>query len=188
MAAILAGPMLRGDAIVLLAGEDGLGRLAMAQRLIAEAAAPVIVITGGIDGDPRWHGAGRLRDTLIGNGVSPDRIIVDAEAKNTREQAVNVVAIAKEKGWGRILLCASPYHITRAYLTFLRAIQEAKLTDKLHVLSVPCSQLPWSQSPPGLKTTRLELLEDEAAKMELYGNHVAHYTTGLKYLQSWEGR
>ena len=58
---------------------------------------------------------------------------------NTRDEAVRFAALAKQKGWKRVLLVTSPTHTRRATLMFRRAAQESK--QKLQVLPVQAMEL-----------------------------------------------
>lgn len=184
------GPILQGDAVVVLCGEDADPRLAVATQLLVTGAAPTIVLSGGKHDPPRWHGAGALALVLLGRGVAHDRIRVEAESMNTRDQAVNVVALAGAEGWGRLLMVASPYHQYRAYLTFLQALREAGQAEAIHLIMIAAGQTPWLQPPAGMDDTRLDLLTTEFAKIDEYAvnGHVASYADGLAYLKFWEGK
>jgi uncharacterized SAM-binding protein YcdF (DUF218 family) len=186
-AALFTGPLLRGDAVVLLTG-DGETRVATAAELFRQNAAPLILVTGGLHEPPYALDAKTTAGKLMALGVAPRAIEADMTAMNTREQAVHTVAQAVERGWGRLLLVASPYHAPRAFLTFLRALQEAGVTDTVHLLVVPTSEQPWFKRPEGRDETRLALLADEFEKVERYADHVATWDDGLAYLEAWESR
>lgn len=181
-------PLLAGDAIVVLCGEDGEARAEVVPELLSRNAAQHVVLTGGKDEPPRWHGADRFYRKLIGRGVSPSAIIRDTAAQNTREQAVNVVKLALDKGWRRLLLVASPYHAPRAFLTFLHALIEAKQDHHIHLVNVPAIAMSWFRPPNGMTETRADLFADELRKIDEYASHVATYEQGLAYLTHWDGR
>jgi uncharacterized SAM-binding protein YcdF (DUF218 family) len=181
------GPLLESDAVVVLCGEDAEPRLTMAAHLLASRGSPIVVLTGGKDEPPRWTGAERAFPVLMGHGIAHDRIRVDKDAMNTREQAVNVVAMAKAEEWRRILLVASAYHSYRALLTFVKALQEAGATDDVQIVSAPVSHTPWGKAPNGMTETRLDLLAGEFEKIEEYAD-VASYEDGITYLLAWEGK
>jgi uncharacterized SAM-binding protein YcdF (DUF218 family) len=185
--AVLAnGPLLLPDAVVLLAGEDALPRMDTAAYLLKNGAGAVLLVTGGRHDGKRWWGAERLTPKLIGKGVSHRKIEIDNEAQNTREQAVNAVALAVEKGWKRLMVVASSYHLPRAYLTFLQALRERDLDRVVHLVPVPASHTPWFSAPDAMEESRVELLATEYAKIDQYAEHVASYEDGLAYLQWWE--
>lgn len=187
MAVLDHGPLIRADAIVVLCGEDADGRMAVALQLLKSAAAPRIVLSGGLDDPPRLQGASRVRAALIDAGVHPDRLIVEPDALHTRDQAVNVVRLAMTEGWTRLLLVASPYHQYRAFLTFLKVLQEMDAEERIRLVPAPAT-LSWWGCPPGTDATRLDLLASEVEKITRYAEHVASFSDGLAYLKRWEGQ
>jgi hypothetical protein len=185
-AVLFNGPLVRGDAIVLLAGEDADARLEVTYQIFKQRAANTIVVTGGLQ-DESKKSADTLRHSLIGKGVSPHVIVVDDEAKNTREQAVNVIDLAVRNDWKRLLLVASAYHCPRSYLTFLKRLKELDLEERIHISIVPASQSKWFGCPEGMNEERLDLLAREYAKIDTYEEHVARTDEGIDYLRYWEG-
>lgn len=189
-AVLASGPLLQSDAIILLAGEDAEARAKTAAELFRQGAAPVIVVTGGVNNPPRQVHAESVAAMLLGLGVAPDRILLEPTAQHTREQAVATAAMAKAAPWKRIILVASPYHMPRAFLTFLRALEESELTETVRIVPCPTSHVAWFEAPPGVGMVRLGLLADEFAKCEDYATkgHVATWRNGLAYLEHWEWR
>jgi uncharacterized SAM-binding protein YcdF (DUF218 family) len=182
-------PILRADAVVILCGQDGEERTKFGVGQFATGVAPYLVLSGGLHDPPRVWGAKELAAKAMGMGVSPANIVVESESQNTREQAVNVLAMCEERNWKRLLLVASPYHVPRAYLTFLAVLLEQGKSDDIHLLPVPASHLNWHEPPKGMEQTRAELLDVEFLKIAAYKpEHVASYADGLVYMASWEGR
>ena len=60
---------------------------------------------------------------------------------NTRQQAVEVIRMAAEKGWKKLALVASHDHQYRAYLTFLREVLDTKCGIVLY--NTPVRNLNW---------------------------------------------
>ncbi len=174
------------DAIVLLAG-DGEGRVDMAVRMMLAGAGQTLVITGGLDNPPYSLTARTLRAKAMGAGGAPSKIVVDGTARNTREQAVNVLRLAHARGWRRLTIVASPDHAARAHLTFIRALDDNNAADVVLVVPV-VSWLKWSEVPAGRDVARLELFTDELGKVEQYAEHVATWERGVEYLMAWEAR
>ena len=189
LALLLTGPLLRADAIIVPSG-DGVSRLTVAFELFRQNAAPWILLTGGYGNPPFSITAEGMVPSLMALGVSIDRIMAENKSQNTWEQAVNVTAIAVEQKWKRLLLVASPFHTARAFLTFLKAIQDAGKEDEIRLVSVPASHLSWWDKPEGKDETRLDLLAEEYGKIEVgqEKGHCADYRSALAYLRSWEGR
>ena len=187
------------DAVVLLAGEDAIPRLhkavgrfaelkrwAMMHPKFAARYKPMMVITGGKHDEPRWWGAEKLAPKMMGQGVAFDRILIENEAMNTREQADNIIDLAIDKDWTRLMLVGSPYHMPRAFLTFLKVLLERKLDDDIELLPDITDQVPWFSPPEGMETSRVKLMDEELAKIAEYKDHVATYRQGLAYVEYWE--
>jgi uncharacterized SAM-binding protein YcdF (DUF218 family) len=188
LACLFSGPLLKSDAVVVLCGQDGIERAKVGVQLFRQQEPPpFLVLSGGVDNE-KCEGAKTCHPFVMGQGVSPSRIILETESTNTREQAVNVVGMAIERSWRRLLLVASPYHVPRVFLTFLKALQEVDKDEEVQLVAVPASHLPWWKSPKGEKRTRLELLSGEAGKIAMYPQHIASYSKGLDHLRLWEGR
>ena len=183
LAACYTGPLLRADAIIVLAGEDAAERGNAAAELFRQDAAPVIVCTGGLHDPPRRVDGAHLAGSLMARGIAPDRIIVEPSTMDTHQQAVTEVERAELNEWRTLLLIASAYHLPRALLTFIKAIGERPI----RVIPVPAAQLPWWASPPGMSETRIHLLTSDLAKVDQYAEHCATFAEGLAYLKRWDG-
>ncbi len=186
LACLYGGPLLTADAIVLLAGEDSQPRADVAFGLFTRGAAPGILVTGRATTDGPHTSADDAATMLMAHGCAPDRITVDRQAEHTRGQALRLITAARAGDWRRILLVASAYHLPRAFLTVVKALDEAALT--LHVVPVAASQAPWFGCPAGMTETRLERLATDLAKCATYGDHVASWSEGLDHLRHWEGK
>lgn len=188
LAALYTGPLLRGDCIVVLAGEDGEARAQTAAELFRQGAAPGLFVTGGLHTPPRRTGAEALAGVLLGAGIAPDRIITDTTAMHTGDQAKAAIDLAMDRGWKQLLLVASPYHLPRAFLTFVYRLHVAMQHDTIRIVPVPASNVRWFEAPEGLETERWELLDIELDKCHAYVNDVATFAAGLDYLRAWEAR
>ena len=182
---LLAAPLERADALVVLCGEDADARAECALEIVRMGGAPVVVLSGGVDHPPSHVGARRLATKMIDAGVAHDRILLEEASQHTHEQAVAVVAMAAREGWSSLMLIASAYHLPRAYLTFLVVVQETGRTD-LQLCIATALQASWFHPPLGVDATRLDLLASEYAKITAYGPHVASYREGLAELRRWE--
>lgn len=181
------GPLLAGDAIVVLCGEDAEARVRTGYGLLQQGAAPRLLLSGGRSEPPAILGAHAMAAKLVGMGLAPDRVLLETESQHTAEQAANVLRLATGEEWGRLLLVASAYHLPRAFLTFVRALARASLTDRIHLLPV-AAYAPWGQCPPGRDRTRRELARVDWCKVATYGDDVATVEEGLAYLERWEGK
>lgn len=187
MAVLAYGPLFKADAIVVLMGEDAEPRLEAATELFRGGGAPVIVVTGARDGEPRHMGAERGARRLLTLGVAPDRILVEPTAMNTVGQAHEVIEMAVLNEWKSLILVASAYHMPRAFLTFLRELRSRAIESGLQIIAM-ASKGSWSGSPKGMRLSRLDLLQSEYDKILKYRElgHVATFKEGLSYLRQWE--
>lgn len=117
----------QADAIILLEG-DGFNRYRHAARLYNQGIATKIVFSGGIvDYDYGSYPFKDIEPLLLNEGVAVKDIIHENISLNTREQAVQIIKLADERKWKRLILVASPEHQYRAYLTFLKEILRTKM-------------------------------------------------------------
>jgi uncharacterized SAM-binding protein YcdF (DUF218 family) len=180
LATLAYRPASSADTIVCLAGEEGESRALAAASLFKMGLGQGILVTGGRHEPPTHIGAKLLTTLILGHGIAHDRVITDEKPQHTREQAVAVVAQAVEKGWKRLTLVASDFHMPRAALSFIRALNEAGCAREVCI--VPAAVLGTGRF--------LERLTAELAKVDEYCalGHVASYTEGLEYLCHWESR
>ena len=122
------------DAIVLLGGivrqplrprvtvdlGDPVDRILQALRLYRARKAPAIVIAGG---NLPWETAAvpeaeLIAELLVEFGVPRSALVLETESRNTRENAVNTVAVFHSHGWRKGLLVTSGVHMPRALAAF----------------------------------------------------------------------
>jgi len=185
LAVLYTGPILHADAIVVFSG-DGKVRLDTAVQALKQGAAYYVVVSGGVDNPPHSLHADEAARYLVSSGLQPSRIVKDAESMNTRDQAVWLAKECQARGWKRVLLVASHYHMPRAFLTCVKAMADERVED-VHVVPLP-AYAPWWERPEGMSVSRVDLLDSEAAKIREYGarGDVASYADGLAYLRLWE--
>jgi uncharacterized SAM-binding protein YcdF (DUF218 family) len=181
-------PVRHADAIVVLCGEDGRPRMEVGVQFYRANVAPTIVLSGGLDEPPRLMGARTLYPMLLGHGITAEAILVEDQSRNTHEQAVYVIDLAREHGWWTLVVIASPGHAYRAFLTFLRELQRTGLADRIRLVVAQASQVPWWGAPDGMTTRRIDLLDSEFQRIGAYGDHVASFEDALAYLEHWESR
>lgn len=188
LALVYNGPLMTADAIVVLAGEDAKPRADVAAGLFLREAAKEMLVTGLPETLEHRESAADVSVRILAHGCAPDRITVDNRSENTRQQAERVVAEAKGRGWRRILLVASIYHIPRALLTFVQAMADAGL-DTLHIVPVPAYAASVGV-PEHMRDDRMALLAREMEKCDEYAakGDCASYEAGIAYLRQWEGK
>jgi uncharacterized SAM-binding protein YcdF (DUF218 family) len=81
---------------------------------------PWVIVTGGIAdaGRQRAREADVLAVLLEEHGVPADRIVKELASNTTHTQAINVAALAKSRGFGRLIIVTSPAHLRRAVPSF----------------------------------------------------------------------
>jgi uncharacterized SAM-binding protein YcdF (DUF218 family) len=188
LAMVYTAMPLTSDAIVVLCGEDAAARLATGVEWLRQGAAPRIVLSGGVHAPPRVLSAESLASELLAMGVAPDRVIVETTSTNTRDQAVNVMAMAKENGWRRVIVVASPYHLPRAFLTFLAAVPRIRNVPQVQIVPLAAAVPRWCAPPPGGFENRSELYAQELKKIEQHQStgDCATYMQALRYITTLE--
>jgi uncharacterized SAM-binding protein YcdF (DUF218 family) len=119
------------DAVVLLGGvtddrvmaateqpayNDNVERLVMTHRLLADGRATVAIVSGA-PSDPSLARVGEARalvDQMRAWGIAEDRLIVEDRARNTRENAVFSAEIIRARGYRKVLIVTSAFHMKRA--------------------------------------------------------------------------
>jgi len=101
----------------ILAGEDLL-RAGRARRLMISGGSGLIMQTGESEAIilERW---------LRAKGFPAHLLVIEASSRNTGENAVESAKIIKEKGWKRVILVTSAFHMPRSMLCFRKAGVEA---------------------------------------------------------------
>lgn len=171
------------DAAILLEG-DGFFRFRKAIELYQRGFVKKIVFSGNIvDKDYGSFPFEEIAPKIISKGVAEEDLIHENKSLNTREQAVEVVKIAIEKGWKKLALVASHEHQYRAYLTFLREVLDTK--SGIILYNTPVRNLAWFiDSGWGM---RFDRLQSEFERIEKYSEmgHLATADEVIEY-QKWK--
>lgn len=171
------------DAIILLEG-DGFDRFRKAVSLYQQQKAPKIVFSGNItDYDYGSFPFEEVLPRMLKAGVPEIDIIHEDQSLNTREQAVEVIRMAMQRGWKKLILVASHEHQYRAYLTFLREVLDTRSGITLY--NAPARNLNWFEDKGW--GTRFERLEAEILRIEKYSEmgHLANAQEVIDY-QQWK--
>lgn len=171
------------DAIILLEG-DGFNRYQKAADLYKAKYSKRIVFSGG--SSDLNYGSFPFDEVcpfLLREGIPKSDIIHEGNSKNTWQQAYEVVKLAVNNNWSKIILVASNYHQYRAYLTFLKANQE--LNGNLIIYNEPVRNLSWFNEMKW--GNRFKLLEQEFIKIEEYSKlgHLCNFEEAINY-QRWK--
>jgi uncharacterized SAM-binding protein YcdF (DUF218 family) len=128
-------PDLTYDVVILLGGidndkvagtwgerayNDNNERLLETFDLLRIGKARNAIVSGGVPGADRqeMNEATVLVDQLVAWGISKDRLVVEGQARNTHENATLSAAIVRARGWTRVLVVTSAFHMPRAYGCF----------------------------------------------------------------------
>lgn len=122
------------DVVVLLAGfveerptaergvpayTDAVERLTVTFDLLRTGRARHAILTGGPpDRAAKVVESRVLADQLVAWGIARDRLVVDPTALNTRDNAVESARIARERGFERVLVVTSAFHMARSAACF----------------------------------------------------------------------
>lgn len=100
--------------------EDMLTRIVCLLRVYRKLDLPVLVAGGAPPefATPEAVVVGRFLREL---GIPAERVLLEDQSRDTLENAVNVAAICKERGFRKPLVVTSAYHARRARLAFARA-------------------------------------------------------------------
>lgn len=102
----------RADAVVVLDGDQP-RRLSRGISLVASGCAPVLVVVNGETVAPELVRAGNLPFEVLSFVPVPF---------TTRGEAGAVAALVRERGWRKVVVVTSTYHITRTRIVFERAV------------------------------------------------------------------
>ena len=159
------GPPVKPGYLVNLA--ESVERLEGGIVLHQSGAAPWLVFTGGRipwDGGMKVEGE-ESRDSAVARGVPADQIVITREVGNTADEAQAVADLTRARGWKRIILVTTGWHMPRAAWLFRHA-------------GVDCTIFPVDfRIDPARRITLLDFLPNagalantETALREIYGN------------------
>ena len=91
------------DAVIILHGDNVLGRAREAKRIFDATGAPIVLVSGGPD----------FAGYVVANGIPADRLVADDTASNTFDQIVNVTRFVRERHLKKPVLIASRLQMPR---------------------------------------------------------------------------
>ena len=182
--ALLLQEPRKADAIVYLQG-DQLDRAPKTAELYNKEYADTIFITGnnnligrGKRNEENDFHLDISKEYFIKHGVKEEAILIDDKSMNSKDQAVTIIKLAKEKGWNTLLVVTSPFHILRAYLTLLKQVGEQDWNGEI-IMQHP--DLSWNSIPSGRVKTALVMLEEDLEKIKKYKDDIAEYKHNVTY-------
>lgn len=170
------------DAIVILEG-DGYERLQTAASLILNRISTNLVFSGGINkpevGSFPFEMCKEQLFALIGSANCT--IHLEDKSMHTRDQAVNVIKMAKKYSWKSLVLVASQYHQIRAFLTFLKVLDEEGLSNIIILKNQPVLGQTWFEELPW--GNRFQLLKEEYLRISEYTKkgHISTIQRSIEY-------
>lgn len=175
--------LTKSDAAILLEG-DGFFRFQKAVELYNKGIVSKIVFSGNIiDKDYGSFPFEEIKPFILKGGVPEEDLIHEDKSLHTRQQAVEIVKMAKEYGWKKLALIASHEHQYRAYLTFLREVLDSKCGIILY--NAPVRNLNWFiDSGWGIRFDRLAAEFERIEKYSSLG-HLANAQEVVEY-QKWK--
>ncbi len=183
MAIVDSDCLTNADAAILLEG-DGLFRIEKAVDLYHKGIVKKIVFSGNIIN--REYGSypyEEIKPYILKAGVPEEDIIHENRSLNTRQQAVEIIKMAADYGWKKLVLVASNDHQYRAYLTFLREILDTK--SGIILYNTPARNLNWFvDSGWGMRIDRLTAEFDRIEQYSKIG-HLASASEVIEY-QKWK--
>jgi uncharacterized SAM-binding protein YcdF (DUF218 family) len=91
-------------------------RMLVGWEQVASGRARVLIISGGaIDADPRTpREADTVARQLISLGLTPDQVLREDRSRNTRENALFTAELVRARGFEKLLLVTSAFHMPRS--------------------------------------------------------------------------
>lgn len=159
------------DAIVCLAG--GRGRIATAGDVwfryweMAQATEPVpakvpVLYFSGLGRQVTWPQLSKQLRRGILPFIRPDGVVIENESSNTDTNAQWLARYARDKGWKKILLLTSSYHMKRSRYLFEKVLKAQGVHVEVETLSVyqePFTADEWRSDLNGFRVTAFEYLK-----------------------------
>lgn len=165
------------DAIVCLAG--GRGRISAAgdiwyrywelahSPLVGVGKSPVpdqapILYLSGMGHGSNWRVLNHQLRRGVLEVIHPENVILETESGNTEANARYLARYAKQRGWERVLLMTSPYHMKRSKFMFDSILKAEGVPLDIETLSVfqePFEPGEWRSSLHGIRVTVTEFLK-----------------------------
>jgi RimJ/RimL family protein N-acetyltransferase len=178
----------KSDAVVWLQG-DRYDRGDIVLKLYKSKLASLVIISGNdiLIGSKTRPGENnislaKMKKYLLENGVDKKHIIVDDKSLNTKQQAMNMIELSKQRKWRRLIIVSSAYNQPRAFLTFLKAVQTGGYKVEINNQCVDNGE---NMIASGRTVTNRKLMVNENTKIRKYQSKgdLASYKEGFNYLK-----
>ena len=134
-------------------------RLDHAYMLYQRKLAPIVIVSGGSGGDPKFSEGGVGRDYLNARGIPDRHLIAETQGDSTSETAERVAVIMRANGWKTCIAVSDPYHVFRTK----RMLEREGLATYVS---------PRPQETPLSDTTRALTVMREALSLTLWKMHI----------------
>jgi uncharacterized SAM-binding protein YcdF (DUF218 family) len=114
--------LTKADAIVAISGGDTAARTDEAVRLYKDGWSRHLIFSGAALDPNSPSNAEAMASRAARQGVPRSAMTLDEASTNTRENALDVAAIAHRQGYRSVILVTSPYHQRRASVVFEREL------------------------------------------------------------------
>jgi uncharacterized SAM-binding protein YcdF (DUF218 family) len=122
---VVEDPLERSDAILVLSDDNFYADRATRASQIYRQGLARIVVASGRRLRPYAGVAELIEHDLVERGVPKDKILrVAHDADNTREEAIELARIAKQKKWRSVIVVTSNFHTRRARYIFSHVFPE----------------------------------------------------------------
>jgi uncharacterized SAM-binding protein YcdF (DUF218 family) len=113
---------------------------------------PTIIVSGGVTGhDEGARSEGEaMRNAILQLGVPADHVVIEAESKNTREEAIVIARMLADRPRQPIVLVTSPMHMTRSLAVFRAAGLDPVPSVAAYKSDHSLERLRWVPSDGGL--------------------------------------
>jgi uncharacterized SAM-binding protein YcdF (DUF218 family) len=157
------------DAIVVFAGgvgESGKAgggyqeRVKQAVELYRQGKAERLIFSSGYTFI--FREAEIMQALAMSQGIPASAIVLETKAVNTHDNVLFVADILRKRGWKKILLVSSPYHMRRALLTW------GKTASDITVISTPVPDSQFYAHQWGASLEQIEGILQEYAAIAAY--------------------
>jgi hypothetical protein len=126
------------DAIVVFRGGDG-ERVQLACQLVLDGVATALVLPNGLrrsDARPAIDELSSVEGIIV---VTGEPATID-----TAGEAAYIAGVAQQRGWSRLLLVTSTYHVPRASVYLRRALAKTDLAVTFERRGAKPTHTPWT--------------------------------------------